>query len=125
MDQRRAKVADLFLVGTHLSVIAKTLLVTMETVKRDLAVIRKEWIGKASEEILAKGASGWRCWTSSSLRCLAGLGAVVEPRTVTSATKVGPGGQPVTRATTYKRDGDPRFLALIASTSTSRRGCSG
>ena len=38
----------------------------------------------------------------------------LEPRTVTSATKVGPGGQPVTRATTYKRDGDPRFLALIA-----------
>ena len=113
-DQRRAKVADLFLGGTHLSVIAKTLLVTMETVKRDLAVIRKEWIGKASEEILAK--RGERLALLDKLISAAWLGweRSLEPRTVTSATKVGPGGQPVTRATTYKRDGDPRFLALIA-----------
>lgn len=114
VDQRRARISDLFLVGTPLSSIAKSLLITMETVKRDLVVIRKEWIGRATADIIAKRADRLALLDKLINAAWLGWERSLEPRTLTSATKVGPGGQPVTRATTFKRDGDPRFLALIA-----------
>lgn len=114
VDQRRHRVGVLFVQRKNMVEISKMLDVSVLTVRHDLDVIRSEWIGAATADIIAKRAEELALLDVAIAEAWAGWYRSLEPRTVTKAVKTGPGGQPVTSAVTYKRDGDPRFLALIA-----------
>lgn len=113
-EERRETVGKMYLKRHRLSDIAKALNISVMTVREDLEVIRKEWIGRASAEMIQLRAEEFAKIDATEAAAWASFERSLRDYTETSATKVGPGGQPVTRAVTYKRDGDPRWLAIVA-----------
>lgn len=113
-DQRRMRVADLYLMMKPITEIAQILAVDERTVKSDIELTKDNWIGRATQDIVQKRAERLAMLDKALVAAWEGWERSIGPRTVTKATKTGPGGQPVTSAVTYKRDGDPRFLALVA-----------
>lgn len=113
VNARRYKVAELLIEGNIPSVIARLLNVDDRIISKDIARVRKEWFGLATADIVQKRADEYARLLQEQVKLEEAYKRSCEARTVTSATKVGPGGQPITKATTYKRDGDPRWRALI------------
>lgn len=113
VDDRRYQVVKLFISGRKHVEISRLLGIEKDVVHKDLEVVRKEWIGLATQEVLQLRADEYARLLSEQADAEECFQRSLEPRTVTSATKVGPGGQPITKAVTYKRDGDPRWKAQV------------
>lgn len=113
VNDRRYKVAEMLIRGKIPSVIARLLDVDIKIISKDIGAIREEWFGIASEDIVRLRADEYARLLREQDLLEDAYQRSCEARTVTSATKVGPGGQPITKATTFKRDGDPRWRALV------------
>lgn len=113
VDDRRYQVAKLSIQGRRPSEIARQLNVDLEIVSQDLALVRKEWIALASEELVALRAEVAMIYRNNIAECEEAWVRSKEASLVTRATKVGPGGQPVTTAITRKRDGTSHWRSEI------------
>ena len=105
VDDRRFQVAKLYVGGRRPSEIARILNVSMVDVTRDVDIVRKEWIALASQELRDLRAELAAIYRNNIAECEEAYLRSKEAALITRATKVGPGGQPLTSATTKKRDG--------------------
>jgi hypothetical protein len=131
-EERRARVAGLYLEGQTQFVIAKEVGVNQSTVSRDLEAIRAEWRGSALRDFGERQAEelaridkleteAWAAWHRSKLPSeVTTAERVVDEENTAPAKSVVTADLPAapparTKATkrVENRDGDPRFLAVV------------
>lgn len=116
-EQRRARVAELYVRGYRQSEIARELGVSQPTIHRDIKAVRAEWLtssvrdfNEAKEEELKKldalEQEAWDAWRRSQTE---------RTRTVTEKTEGDSSGRIKAQQTKETGYGDPRFLTVVQS----------